>query len=92
MACKRMVVKGLVQGVFFRASTRHKAVELGIIGEVRNLADGSVEITACGSEQQLQELLNWCRVGPPHAEVEDVIVSDLPERDFKGFSIIRGRG
>jgi acylphosphatase len=92
MICKRMVVKGLVQGVYFRASTQQKAEELGVRGEVRNLADGSVEIVACGTEEQLQELLNWCRVGPRHAAVEQVIVSDLPEQDFKGFSIIRGRG
>lgn len=81
----------MVQGVYFRASTREKAEELGVTGEVRNLADGSVEVIACGTEEQLQELLKWCRVGPRHAEVEEVIVSDLPERDFKGFSIIRGR-
>lgn len=87
-----MVVKGLVQGVYFRASAQQKAEELGITGEVKNLADGSVEIAACGTEEQLQQLLNWCRVGPRHAVVEQVIVSDLPQQNFKGFNIIRGRG
>jgi acylphosphatase len=92
MACKRMVVRGRVQGVYFRASAREKAEELGISGEVRNLADGSVEVIASGTDEQLSELLKWCKVGPPHATVDEVIVSDLPEREFKGFSIIRGRG
>lgn len=92
MTCKRIVVTALVQGVYFRASTKKKAEELGITGEVHNLPDGSVDIVACGSEQQLQELIAWCRLGPPHAGVEDVVVSDLPSRDFKDFTIIRGKG
>lgn len=92
MSCIRIIVRGLVQGVYFRASTRERAEELGLTGEVRNLGDGSVEVVACGTAEQLQVLVDWCRVGPPHARVEEVEVTELADRQFSGFSVLRGRG
>lgn len=89
MVCKRIIVRGKVQGVFFRASTKDKADELGITGEVRNLPDGGVEVVACGSETQVQQLIEWCHAGPPRAKVEQVIVNELPEQQFEGFRIAR---
>ena len=60
-----IVVKGKVQGVFFRASTREKAESIGVNGSVRNLPDGSVQIEAEATRDQLNRLIEWCRgVGP----------------------------
>lgn len=89
MICKRITVKGKVQGVYFRASTQDKAEELGLTGEVRNLPDGNVEVIACGRDEQVQRLLEWCHVGPPRAEVEEVLVEELPVRPFDGFRVVR---
>jgi acylphosphatase len=74
MTCCRYVVSGRVQGVFFRASTRQQAQELGLTGWVRNAADGSVELLACGDERALKELEAWLWRGPQLAEVSEVTV------------------
>ena len=78
MVCKRIIIKGKVQGVFFRVSAKEKADELGITGEVRNLPDGRVEVVACGDEARVQQLIAWCHKGPPRAKVEKVMVNDAP--------------
>ncbi len=70
-----MLIYGYVQGVFFRACARDKALELGLTGYVRNLPDGSVELEAEGDEGSLRELISWCHQGPPEARVERVEVS-----------------
>ena len=89
MVCKRITVIGKVQGVYFRASAQEKAIALGLVGEVRNLADGNVELTACGQEDNLQQLIDWCYEGPPRANVERVLVEDMEARGFDGFRIVR---
>ncbi len=68
----RCIVKGRVQGVFFRATTRAKAIELGLRGSVRNRPDGTVEVVACGKPAQLQALQEWLWQGPATAQVNDV--------------------
>ena len=74
MAAKRIRarVTGRVQGVFYRASAADRASELGLVGWVRNAADGSVELEAEGPPERLEELIAWCRRGPPAARVSDV--------------------
>lgn len=67
-----LVIKGRVQGVFFRASTQEQAHRLGIKGWVRNCPDGSVEVMAEGPRERAEEFLSWCRQGPPHAQVDEV--------------------
>jgi acylphosphatase len=84
-----VIVKGKVQGVYYRQSTKEKARELNITGTVKNLPDGSVEIIATGSEQQLQQLCNWCRHGPSRAVVTDLIITPLTLQSFNDFSITR---
>jgi acylphosphatase len=69
-----LVIKGRVQGVFYRASARDEAARLGLTGEVRNLPDGSVEAIAEGELEQLEEFIAWCRRGPPLAEVEEALI------------------
>jgi acylphosphatase len=75
-------VAGKVQGVFFRASAKQQADDLGLSGFVRNQPDGSVYIEVEGEEDQLEEFLYWCKRGPQHARVDSI---DITEIDFKGF-------
>lgn len=70
--CVRCRVRGRVQGVFFRASTRNQASELGVTGYARNLPDGRVEVLACGAPQAVEMLQEWLWVGPPAAKVQAV--------------------
>ena len=78
-------VTGTVQGVFYRASTVEKARALGLKGFVQNERDGSVYIEAEGDDGALQSLLEWCRQGPPHAQVSDVISTEGPVQNFVDF-------
>jgi acylphosphatase len=87
----KILVKGRVQGVFFRASTKEKAQELKIVGNVKNLANGNVEIYAKGSEKNINELVEWCKEGPRLAHVEDIFITKSPDVEIKSntFRIIR---
>jgi acylphosphatase len=89
MQTVKIVVKGTVQGVFFRQSAKEMADRLGIKGTVRNCDDDSVEIVATGEKEQLDKFISWCRQGPPRADVSDVETQELPLQDFRNFSIIR---
>ncbi len=84
-----IVVSGVVQGVFFRASTAQRAKQLGINGWVRNEPDGTVHILAVGSPIALQAFIDWCHQGPPHAEVKRVTVTTSPENvdHHEGFEV-----
>jgi acylphosphatase len=82
-------VSGRVQGVFFRASTKEKADELGVKGFVKNERDGSVYIEAEGDEDLLQKFVAWCKQGPTHAIVELVDVKESAMRNLSGFDILR---
>ncbi|TQM06957.1 acylphosphatase [Pseudoxanthomonas sp. 3HH-4] len=73
MAAARFLVSGKVQGVFFRASTRERAFDLGLSGRATNLADGRVEVIAQGDATALDALEAWLRLGPPAACVESVV-------------------
>lgn len=84
-----ILVKGKVQGVFFRQSAREKATELGLTGEVKNMDDGSVFIIATGLPDQLNALAHWCEEGPSRAKVSNVHVENLPLREFNSFNIAR---
>ena len=89
MRAYAVTVKGLVQGVFFRASTKKKADELSLSGFVRNERDGSVYIEVEGDEPGLEEFLEWCRHGPPQASVAECIVNQIPVKKFNDFEIRR---
>lgn len=84
-----ILVSGKVQGVYYRQSTREKALELGLSGTVKNQSDGSVLIQASGPSQQLNQFIAWCRQGPAMAEVTSVEVTSIDLTAFIGFSIIR---
>ncbi len=82
-------IYGKVQGVWYRASTREKALQLGLSGYVMNKSDGSVLVQATGTENSLEELIDWCHRGPAEAKVEEVKVAKIPLRRFEGFDIRR---
>src|SRR5579883_1749339 len=77
MPCAKFLVSGKVQGVCFRASARGEALALGISGHAKNLADGRVEVLACGPEAALSRLEDWLGRGPPGARVDQVLRSDI---------------
>lgn len=86
MASARFLVSGHVQGVFFRASTRTRAQELGLHGYAMNLADGRVEVVASGGDEALEQLAQWLRRGPPSARVDGVEREALAAQAHIGFS------
>lgn len=84
----RLIIQGKVQGVFFRASTKEKAKELGLKGFARNRQDGTVEVVAEGDTDQLQKLYDWCHIGPDLSRVDSVKLSWHPyDKQFKEFTI-----
>ena len=85
-----IIIKGWVQGVFFRASTVEEADRLGLKGWVKNCPDGSVEVVAEGSKNQINVIIQWCHRGPPGARVQNVQLKweDYLE-DLETFSIRR---
>ncbi len=85
-----LLISGRVQGVAYRAHTEAKANSLGLTGWVRNLPAGQVEVVAEGPEEKLEELIAWCRVGPPAARVKDVDVNRAPATgEFSAFDVTR---
>jgi acylphosphatase len=89
MKTVRLTIKGKVQGVFYRATAKDVADELGIKGWVKNLPDNNVEITATAAEDVLQKFIGWCKLGPPKARVDEVIVEEVTLEESNGFRIIR---
>jgi acylphosphatase len=83
-------VTGRVQGVSYRASTASEARRLGVVGWVRNRADGSVELEVEGSDERVAALLAWCEQGPPSARVARVAVEEIsPSGQDRVFSVLR---
>ncbi|HVP32399.1 MAG TPA: acylphosphatase [Steroidobacteraceae bacterium] len=78
MICKRCVVGGRVQGVYYRASAARRAQELGIRGHARNLPDGRVEVLACGEHAAVQAFVGWLWIGSSACKVTSVEASDAP--------------
>ena len=85
-----VIISGRVQGVWYRASTKQKAEELGLTGWVKNTADGNVEAVFEGDETIVEEMIAWCRVGPLLARVAEVkIIQKHAGGKFTGFAILR---
>lgn len=84
----RLIVSGKVQGVFFRDSTRRKANDLGIVGYVRNLDDGNVEVVAQGNEEKLGDLINFIKNNPGRSKVENIKIHNKMPKKFKSFKIL----
>jgi acylphosphatase len=82
---RQFTIRGRVQGVFFRDSTRRVAQSLGISGHAINLPNGNVEVAAYGEESAIAELAEWLQDGPRMAEVSDIESIDIDWREVSGF-------
>jgi acylphosphatase len=89
MPAIHLIIKGKVQGVYFRASAAREARQLGLTGWVRNTAEGDVEIIAQGGGDELKSFASWCHKGPKSARVTGVVQKDVDEQAFGEFSIQR---
>lgn len=78
---------GRVQGVGFRYSARHAALQFGIMGFVRNLPDGNVYVEAEGTDLQLQDFLDWCKKGAPRSTVSHISTIEGISQGFNKFEI-----
>ena len=88
MKCTNLIVSGNVQGVFFRDSTRRKAIELGLVGHAKNLADGTVEISAQGNEEKIKELIVFIKNNPGYSKVKEVKINYKELEKFDEFEIM----
>ena len=77
MICRRSFVSGRVQGVFYRATCARKAQSLGLSGFARNLADGRVEVLACGDAAAVDAFVAWLWEGSPASKVTAVATSEV---------------
>ncbi len=83
-------VYGRVQGVFYRASARDKALAFGLLGWTRNLADGGVEIIAEGMGADIRAFIEWCGYGPRWARVDELkVIDETPTGEFADFEVRR---
>ena len=88
MRAVKIIVKGNVQGVFFRAFVRRFASANDVVGYVKNLDDGSVEVVTQGNERSINDIIALCHEGPSGAEISEVLVEDISVDDsLSGFSM-----
>lgn len=80
-------VSGRVQGVFFRVSSQQKAIDYGLSGYARNLADGDVEVFISGEEENVEKMLTWLKDGPEKAEVTQMQKKQVDWQEHSFFSI-----
>ena len=92
MIASKFQVYGRVQGVGFRYFTWRQAQKLGVYGTVRNCLDGSVEVIAQGTLEAIAQLSTWLHQGPPSANVERVLQSDIEVRDYPDFRVLHSWG
>jgi acylphosphatase len=83
----RVLVRGQVQGVFFRAEAQARAQSLGVAGSIRNAPDGSVEAVFEGDEERVESMVDWCRRGPAGARVDQVDVEREEPAGQQGFHV-----
>lgn len=84
-----VTVKGKVQGVFYRASTKAVADQLGVRGFVKNEENGDVYIEAEADDVSLQMFLDWCQEGPEKAEVAEVKTAEGPVKNYRNFEVVK---
>ena len=86
--CRRFLISGRVQGVFYRSSAQQRASSLDLRGWVRNLADGRVECLACGEPNALEELEKWLEIGPKYAKVTNIkVITESLEKLPEAFEV-----
>lgn len=90
MPTVHLLIKGKVQGVFYRKSAKEMAEKMDVTGWVRNTENEDVEIVASGSADALKAYMEWCHTGPKRAEVTDVIITPVADESFEKFEVRRG--
>ena len=89
--CRHVIIKGRVQGVWFRASTQEQALANNVTGWVKNTYDGDVEAVFEGDTEDVNRMIRWCHDGPSLAVVTEVEIESCKYTgEFKTFSILRG--
>jgi acylphosphatase len=83
-----VTVRGLVQGVYFRADTQARAQSLAVHGWARNAADGSLEAVFEGDDEPVESMVSWCHRGPAGARVDDVEVAWEEPQGERGFQVL----
>lgn len=86
--CIHAVVSGKVQGVFFRDSTKRLADHLNVTGWIKNCANGTVELVACGAPANIEKLIAWLHQGPKNAHVDNVIHNPIANESHQQFIIL----
>lgn len=84
-----LLIKGKVQGVFYRATAKEMAIKVGVGGWIKNTEEGNVEVVASGREEAINQFINWCKQGPSGAVVISIYRTNLPEKQFSDFTILR---
>ena len=87
MIRRRVIVRGRVQGVFFRDSLRRLAEQRGVAGSAANREDGAVEAVFEGEPEAVEALVDLCRRGPSRARVDGVDVREEQPEGLQGFPI-----
>jgi acylphosphatase len=90
MKHSNLKIYGKVQGIFYRMAALERAHELNLVGWVRNLEDGTVEIEVQGEKNAIERFIEWCKKGPKGAHVESVEekTKDVKKISFEDFKII----
>ncbi len=88
MSCYRYIISGYVQGVCYRSGAQHAAKKLNILGYVKNLPNGDVEVVACGNDSDIEEFETWLWRGPVIADVIDIKKDDIDNQKYMDFQVI----
>ncbi len=89
MPTVHLIIKGKVQGVFYRASAMEEAEKLGIKGWIKNTSEGNVEAVVNGDQDMIERYVAWCWKGPSRAKVESVEVRHIEDKKFDRFEVVR---
>ena len=89
MKTVHLLIKGQVQGVFYRATAKDVAKLSELKGWIKNTDDGSVEALITGDDEKVAEFIEWSKQGPARAEVSEVVVTEHEVEEFEKFSVIR---
>ena len=89
MKSLKIIVSGRVQRVFYRASTKAVADQMGIKGIIKNQKDGSVYIEAEGEDSIMADFIDWCKYGPDDARVDDIVIEEMELKNYRNFDILK---
>lgn len=87
--CVQVTFSGHVQGIFFRTFIKDHAINLSIAGYVKNLQTGEVEAMFQGRKENIEQMLQQCKKGPPLASIKEMKVKEgKPKKEFREFKVL----